>query len=129
VGDQLERPVEDGGTPNLFRNPLEAYRSFRNARPGESGDRNVLRLPGFFTLDLGLGKSFTMPWSEGHKLQFRWETFNVTNTQSFDIETITRQNFGLDIDPQFTAPANVFGNFDSIQGSPRVMQFGLRYSF
>jgi hypothetical protein len=120
---------ENGGTPNLFRDPLAAYRSFRNARPGESGDRNVLRLPGFFTLDLGLGKSFTMPWSEGHKLQFRWETFNVSNTQSFDIQTITRQNFGLDIDPQFTAPANVFGNFDSIQGSPRVMQFGLRYSF
>jgi len=115
--------------PNLFADPLEAFRSFRNARPGEVGDRNVLRLPGFFVVDAGLSKSFGMPWSEGHKLQFRWEVFNVTNTQRLDIQTVTRQNFGLPQDPQSTEPASTFGNFDSIQGSPRVMQFGLRYTF
>jgi hypothetical protein len=129
------RPIQStptrGGTtaPNLFTDPVAAYRSFRNARPGETGDRNVLRLPGFVSLDLGLSKSFTMPWSENHKLQFRWEVFNVTNTQRLDIGTITRQNFGLDIDSPSGTPASVFGNFDSIQGSPRVMQVGLRFSF
>ncbi|MCA1634975.1 MAG: TonB-dependent receptor [Acidobacteria bacterium] len=120
---------EDGAAPRLFRNSEEAYRSFRNARPGETGDRNVIRLPGYIVLDMGLNKTFDLPWGESHKLQFRWETFNVTNTQRLDIGTITRANFGLDIDPQLTSPAPVFGNFDQIQGAPRVMQFGLRYSF
>lgn len=130
------RPVQatptrggDGGAPRLFSDALATYRSFRNARPGETGDRNVIRLPGFVSLDLGLGKSFEMPWSENHKLQFRWEVFNVTNTQRLTINTITRQNFGLDIDPQLSTPASVFGNFDGIQGSPRVMQVGLKYVF
>src|SRR5678815_3884229 len=60
------------GQPNLFSDPEAAYRSFRPARPGEDGDRNVLRAPGYISLDAGLYKSFKMPW-EGHQLQFRWE--------------------------------------------------------
>jgi hypothetical protein len=127
------RPIKSSPTrggeraPNLFSDPEEAFKSFRNARAGEVGDRNVLRLPGFVSLDMGLGKTFTI--KENHRLQFRWEVFNVTNTQRLRIATITRENFGLDIDPSLGTPAPVFGNFDSIQGSPRVMQFGLRYSF
>ncbi|HLE63452.1 MAG TPA: TonB-dependent receptor [Pyrinomonadaceae bacterium] len=131
------RPIQStptrGGTgdPNLFSDPLAAYRSFRNAKPGETGDRNVLRQPGFVTVDLGLSKSFTMPWSEEHKLQFRWEVFNVSNTQRLRVtpDGITRESFGLAIDPDLTEPAPTFGNFNAIQGTPRVMQFGLRYVF
>jgi hypothetical protein len=119
--------------PNLFGDSEEAkqaaYQSFRNARPGEVGDRSILRLPSYVTLDMGLGKTFTMPYNEKHRLQFRWEVFNVTNTQRLTISTVTRENFGLDIDPQLGTPGTSFGNFDSIQGSPRVMQFGLRYTF
>ena len=117
--------------PNLFSDPLAAYRSFRNARPGETGDRNVLRQPGFVAMDLGLSKSFTMPWHENHKLMFRWEVFNVTNTQRLRVtpDGVTRESFGLDIDPNLTEPAPTFGNFNAIQGTPRVMQFGLRYQF
>ncbi|HYP26615.1 MAG TPA: TonB-dependent receptor [Blastocatellia bacterium] len=130
-------PIESSPTrggaaaPNLFSDPVAAYRNFRNARPGETGDRNVLRLPGFVSLDMGLSKSFTMPWNELHKLQFRWEVFNVTNTQRLTItpEGITRETFGLDIDSQLGTPPPVFGNLNAIQGTPRVMQFGLRYSF
>jgi len=125
-------PTRGGVTdPNLFSDPLAAYRSFRNARPGETGDRNVLRQPGFVTLDLGFAKAFNMPWSENHKLQFRWEVFNVTNTQRLRVtaDGITRESFGLDIDPALTEPAPTFGNFNAIQGTPRVMQFGLRYTF
>jgi hypothetical protein len=107
---------------------LAAYRTFRNALPGETGDRNVLRIPSYISLDMGLGKSFNMPW-ENHKLQFRWEVFNVTNTQRLTVVNVTRATFGLDIDPHIGTPPPVWGNLDSIQGSPRVMQFGLRYSF
>ena len=125
-------PTRGGATaPNLFSDPVAAYRSFRNARPGETGDRNVLRAPGFVSLDLGLGKSFRMPWSENHRLQFRWEIFNVTNTQRLTItpEGVTRETFGLNVDPELGTPPPVFGNLNEIQGTPRVMQFGLRYQF
>jgi hypothetical protein len=79
---------------------------------------------------MGLSKSITMPWSENHKLQIRWEVFNVTNFQSFDAGNITRTTFGLPQDPETGTAPSTFGKvYDRIQGSPRAMQFGLRYSF
>lgn len=124
-------PTRGGaGAPKLFGcDPTGAYRSWRNAKPGETGDRNVLRLPGYVNLDLGLSKSFTMPWSEGHKLQIRWETFNVTNTQRLGTIDSSRTGFGLVVDPQTATPPTNWSNFTAIQGTPRVMQFGFRYDF
>jgi hypothetical protein len=106
-------------------NTLEAYRSFRNAYPGETGERNVFRLPGYWVLDMGLGKSFDMPW-EGHIFQVRWEVFNVANTQKMRGVA----NYLIGLDPQNAAQALPnWSNFTSIQGAPRSMQFVLRYSF
>ncbi|MDT5262276.1 MAG: hypothetical protein QOC61_1280 [Acidobacteriota bacterium] len=116
--------------PKLFGcDPTGAYRSWRNAKPGETGDRNVLRLPGYIDLDMGLAKSFTMPWNENHKFQIRWDTFNVTNTQRLGSIQFTRTGFGLVLDPQTASPPSNWSNFTQIQGSPRVMQFGFRYDF
>ncbi|MDQ1706839.1 MAG: hypothetical protein QOJ88_50 [Pyrinomonadaceae bacterium] len=138
-------------SPKLFGcNTTAAYRSFRNARPGESGDRAPFRLPGYVSLDLGLSKEFKMPWGENHKLQLRWEVFNVTNTQRLGSVDASRTGYGITADPggrpygcvgaacvpqdgtgdgtQATPPTN-WSNFTAIQGTPRVMQFGLRYSF
>jgi hypothetical protein len=113
----------------MFADPLQAYQSFRNARPGETGDRNVLREPNFSVLDMGLSKTFKMPW-ENHRLQFRWEVFNVTNVQYFAITNITRGTLGLGQDPEISQPSPEFGKvYTDIQGQPRRMQFGLRYSF
>ena len=106
-------------------NSLEAYHSFRNAYPGESGERNVFRRPGFWVLDMGLGKSFDLPW-ENHKLQFRWEIFNITNTQKMG--SVSGNTIELDPQNATQTPTN-FANFTSIQGQPRNMQFVLRYSF
>ncbi len=117
-------------TRNIFTDPNAAYQSFRNARAGETGERNVFRGAGFSAMDLGLSKSFKMPYGENHKLQFRWEVFNVTNTQYFDADNFTRSTFGLGQDPQLNDASPDFGKvFNSIQGNPRRMQFGLRYSF
>jgi hypothetical protein len=117
-------------TANIFANPQAAFQSFRNARPGETGERNTLRLPGYQTLDLGLSKSVTMPWNENHKFQFRWEVFNVTNIQYFDAGNITRTTYGLPQDPELNNAPSTFGQiFDRIQGNPRRMQFGFRYQF
>lgn len=131
-------PVASGGadrsTLNFFSDPATAFRNFRNARAGEAGDRNVFRTPSYSTIDLGLSKSFTMPWSENHKLQARWEVFNVANTQPFNAGNQTRSTFGTGTDPQDTTyrpnvPSSFGTIFDSIVGAPRSMQFGVRYSF
>lgn len=130
------RPVEAcptrGGTqpPRLFGcDPTAAYQSFRNAKPGETGDRNVFRLPGYFVLDMGLAKSINMPWNENHKLQLRFEAFNVTNTQRMGSVLSTRDGYGLVVDPQSTTAPTNFSNFTAIQGDRRTMQFGFRYGF
>jgi hypothetical protein len=123
----------DRATQNVFCNQSAAFRSFRNAIPGETGERNVFRLPSFSTLDLGLSKSFGMPWGENHKLQFRWEVINVFNYQYLNGDNLTRTTYGLPRDPGISPtsrPSASFGKiFTSIQGVPRRMQFGLRYSF
>ena len=102
------------------------YQSMRNAYPGETGPRNYIRYPGYFDLDLGLSKSFKMPW-EGHQLALRWDVFNVTNTQS--LTGIV--DFSVVADPGLTkqTPPPDWGNFLQIQGQARVMQIGARYSF
>ena len=81
---------------------------------------------------MGLSKTFNMPWSENHKLQFRWEVFNVANQQYFevDINNVTRSTLGLGQDSDIGEVDDNFGRvFTDIQGSPRRMQFGIRYTF
>lgn len=126
VTDITTSPTANGtnGVPNLFSDPTAAYKSFRNAAPGETGDRNLLRYPSYIVLDMGLAKSFSSPWKENHKIQFRMDVFNLTNTQRF---TAADTIFGLD--PFRDTPSSTFGNFGAIQGAPRVVQFALRYDF
>lgn len=121
------------GFPNLFSNPTAAYQSFRNARAGEVGDRNIstLRIPSYFVLDAGLTKNFNMWYAEGHRLQFRWEVFNVTNTQRFN----TISSLRLNREPFLGEPSSDFGRYIDSQ-TPigevrpgRLMQFALRYVF
>lgn len=130
------RPIEAcptrGGldAPSLFGcNLTAAYQSFRNAKPGETGDRNVFRLPGYVALDMGLSKAFTMPWSERQKLALRFEAFNVTNTQRMGTLAGGRAGYGLVLDPQNATPPTNWSAFSGIQGDRRVMQFGFRYEF
>ena len=116
-------------TPKLFGNCLNAaFAGFRPSYPGDTGDRNYLRLPHYVNLDAGLGKTWKMPYSEKHNLQFRWEVFNVSNTQEFNGLDFSRTGFGIPGSTGSAPPSN-FTNWTSIQGTPRVMQFGLRYSF
>jgi len=130
---QVQACPDRGGllSPKLFGcDPKGIYDSFRNARPGEAGDRNVFRLPGYMALDMGIGKEFTMPWSERQKLQLRFEAFNVTNTQHMGALSGGRTGYGITIDPfNGATPPPDWSNFSAIQGQPREMQFGFRYTF
>jgi hypothetical protein len=123
------------GTPKLFGGSgcdIKAiYQGFRNAYPGETGPRNYIRLPGYSNVDLGLAKSFVMPWSEKHKLQLRWDVFNVANLQRYGLVDGSRTGFGVARDPalrNLNPPTN-WSNLVQIQGQPRVFQVGARYSF
>jgi len=110
------------GTVNLFPTDLPVtdigLGPFRHDLPGESGNRNTIRGPGFAGLDLGLSKRWKMPFGESQNLLLRWEVFNVPNLKRFDVQTIT-----TDIS------SSSFGAYSGMLTNPRVMQFALRYEF
>ena len=115
--------TDQNGNPNLFKDPTTAAESFRYSYPGESGQRNELRGPGYFGIDSGLSKSWT--FAESQSVKFSWEVFNVTNSVRFDVAPLPQSSNGrLD-----SAGTDVFGTFNSTLTKPRVMQFALRYSF
>src|SRR6266404_4480648 len=105
---------------SAFSNFDAAQTSFREPFPGEAGQRNFLRGPGYFSLDMGLGKRWKMPFAEGHSLQLRWEVFNVLNAVRFDPQSI---NATMDFS------GSTFGQYQRLSTNPRVMQFALRYEF
>ncbi len=121
--DVKTKVTDVDGSPNLFPDPVAAYKSYRNAKPGEAGDRNILREPNYVVLDIGLYKSFNI--NEKHKITFRAEAFNVTNTQR-----LTGSGFyPAGVDPFLGTPSSDFGSLTGIQGTPRVFQFAIRYDF
>jgi hypothetical protein len=146
--NSFESCPDRGGVnaPKLFGcDPNGIYQSLRNALPGESGERNTLRLPGYVSLDMGIAKKFRLPWGGegGHTLELRLEAFNVTNTQRMGSLTGGRTGYGVGLDPAgepagcsgaacvstpLSAPT-IWSNFNAIQGKPREMQFGAIYRF
>ena len=118
---ETTRNVVDG-RPSPFPDPDEALTYFRRALPGESGVRNLLRGDGYFTIDLSIAKGFDLGFAD-HRLRFRWDIFNVTNTPKFDVGQMT----------MFPDRAG-FGRYDGTLATcdaqaGRCMQFALRYEF
>lgn len=111
--------ISGASGPGLFADPEKAIAAFDYELPGGIGTRNGLRGDGVFNIDLNVAKRFRMPYREGHSIQFRWETFNLTNTSRFDVDSLS-----LDI-----SVAGTFGQYSYLLSQPRVMQFGLRYEF
>ena len=108
------------GYPSAFANSDAALAYFRKDLPGEVGIRNQLRGDGYFTIDLSVSKTWSVPHGS---LRFRWDTFNVTNAARFDTSTVTmypdRPNFGR--------YNSTLATCDGRAG--RCMQFGLNYEF
>ncbi len=119
TSQHIAAAVSGAPAPNLWADPKTALAAFQETMAGQTGSRNTLRGDGFFNIDTGLSKNFTMPWNEKHKLQFRWEAFNVTNTVRFDPNSA---NLSL------TSTAK-FGQLSGTLGSSRQMEFALRYTF
>jgi Carboxypeptidase regulatory-like domain len=107
------------GNPNMFANPTAVISDFRHPYPGEGGQRNELRGPGYFGIDTGVDKDWKI--REGQTLSFAWEAFNITNSVRFDAAA-SSNNFDL-------SSSTNFGVYSSTLTQPRVMQFMLRYTF
>ena len=110
----------NAGAVNAFSNLANDASAFREPFPGETGQRNNLRGPGFFTVDASLSKRWTMPWKDTHSAQLRWEVFNVTNSKRFD---------PLSLNSSIDVFGNTFGDYTRLSTKPRVMEFALRYEF
>ena len=80
---------------------------------GNAG-RNLIIGPGVKNFDFLLSRSFVMPF-EGHTLQFRFESFNFTNTPAFG-------------NPNTAVGSVNVGQITSA-GDPRRIQFALKYVF
>jgi hypothetical protein len=105
------------GVPNVFSAGPPAVSAFRYAYPGESGQRNNLRGPGYFGADMSLARVWKLTESQG--LRFSWDVFNVTNAVRFDVGTLN----------QYLLFGTTLGGFTETLTKARVMQFGVRYSF
>ena len=105
------------GEPNMFKNYQTAINSFRQDFPGEVGNRNNLRGPGYFDTDMGLHKVFDI--TERQKLEFRWEAFNAFNSVRFDVQSA---NISPDV-------GSAFGFLSRTLTIYRRMEFGARYTF
>lgn len=79
--------------------------------------RNQLYGPHFYHLDLSIFKDFPI-FREGQNLQFRAESFNITNSPTFatPAATLGGSNFGV-----ITATNSNY--------SPRVLQLALKLQF
>jgi Carboxypeptidase regulatory-like domain len=124
---------DSSGIPNVFQNAqsIQCYCPyaptgsgpilFRDTYPGEAGQRNNFRGPGFFDIDGGLNK--TWAFSEDKLIRFAWEVFNVTNSVRFDVaNAVSGGNEDL-------VDITGFGKFQRTLTTPRVMQFSLRFAF
>lgn len=110
--------VAGTGGPNLFPDPNVALGLYTFDAPDTSGTRNVLRSMGPFAINLGVSKNFRL-FTKGdnpHQLQFRWESFNLTNSARFTTTSLSLGNSGT------------FGKYSADAG-PRQMQFALKYFF
>jgi hypothetical protein len=114
--------VKDPGgslTPNVFKDPAAAFNNFSVPLPGQSGSRNPIRGDGFIGTDMELGKVWKMPYNDNHSLRLAADMFNVFNQKRFDVQSL---QLGLD---HFGS----FGDYQRLLTLPRIMQFGLTYSF
>ncbi len=111
IGDPNSGPhtVDEWINPAAFQrlNPVTQAGQFGNE------GRNVARGPAFTDFDASLTRNFRL--SEGMRLQFRAESFNVAN----------HANFGLPV-ADLNSPN--FGRILSA-GSPRLMQFAVKLTY
>ena len=122
VNQVLDNPYGNK-TLNDWLNPA----AFALPAPGTLGNhkRNSLRAPGYRSVDLALSR--IVPLGASRTLELRVETFNLFNTFNWGAPIAGPIQNGRLTDTNFSSPA--FGRVTSMAGSPRIMQFGVKYGF
>jgi hypothetical protein len=127
--DLVNPSVQILGNVGEYFDPL-AFKTVTGARFGNLGF-NSLRGPGVVNTDLSVSREFIM--KERYKLQFRFESFNFTNTPHFALPGTNVSNLLTNPDgtvrnlagfSQITSTQNLGRDFDE-----RRVQFDLRFSF
>lgn len=110
-----------GQSVNAFASPTAAVGAFTGPTGFAIGARNNLRGPGYFGLDLGLGKTFPI-YEDKVNLKFRADAFNATNHPSFGLPSPAASDI--------TESSGVaFGTIGSTASTARVLQLALRLEF
>jgi hypothetical protein len=120
----------ENGALQFFADPTAALNAFAPPFGGATGQRNVLRGPGYINVDMALLKSFNMPWSERQRLQFRAEAFNTFNHPSFNDPSTDPGAIGSlnTANNSFSNPGQ-YGVLTNTAHSPRQLQLALQYTF
>ena len=107
-------PYPDNQTASQFFNPA----AFVVQPAGTLGNvgRNTAIGPKFFTLDFSAHKEFQMPYAENHKLQFRFEAFNLLNHPVWGA-------------PNSNVRSSGFGTVTGTAVAMRQLQMALKYVF
>jgi hypothetical protein len=113
------RPGSNQISDDAYGGTLSGYldrASFAQPASGTFGDyvRNSLEGPGYWSVDLALSRLLSFGSRQG--VELRVEVFNLLNNFNWG-NPVT--NFG----------SGQFGRITSQSGDPRVMQFGMKYSF
>jgi hypothetical protein len=87
---------------------------FTTPDAGQTGsERNLFTGPGYFQVDLGIFKNFSMG---KHRLEIRTEIFNLFDTVNFS-------------DPNPVASSTNFGTITDTRVPPRIIQLGIKWYF
>jgi hypothetical protein len=128
--NQLTKPA--GGGVSIFKDPMTASQQYSGPVGFTIGNRNDQRGPGYFNTDLGLAKSFPLPW-EGINVKFRADAFNALNHPNF---TIPDENVFNGYDQEDYEQGKDFGQVSftsnpngNLNSGARVLQLSLRVEF
>ncbi len=123
TADQVNATVEKlGGVGSSPFYERSAFAPVSEVRYGSTG-RNIMRGPGLMNVDLSMFRTFA--FTERWQLQFRAESFNVTNTPHF-------ANPSGDVSAaSFMLISSTLGSGQTfnVEGKARGFRFGLRLSF
>jgi hypothetical protein len=118
LADRVGEPRRTGGVEvNTPFYEIGAWSAVNEVRFGNE-KRNSVRGPGFTNVDFSIFRHF--PLADTHRLEARFEVFNLFNSPRFSNPTTTNRTVG---NPRFMQITEANQLFD------RQIRFGLRYSF
>ncbi len=119
----------EGNPVYAYSSPTQALAAFNGPTGFVVGSRNNLYGPGYFDLDLGLGKTFPI-YEDKVNLKFRCDAFNALNHPSFNGPNDgPNGSVSLSADDITQAEGIPFGTITSTASGARVLQGALRLEF